>query len=101
MRVAVAGGWRSANSYSRAGRRLAETGGCAAYIGTIATVVVAPNQEPAMLHYAVVFFVIALISAVLGFGGLAAGAAGIAKVLFAIFIVMAIVTIVADLVRRR
>ncbi|QHE78251.1 DUF1328 domain-containing protein [Hydrogenophaga sp. PBL-H3] len=54
-----------------------------------------------MLHYAVVFFVIALISAVLGFGGLAAGAAGIGKLLFAIFIVMAIVTIVADLVRRR
>lgn len=67
----------------------------------IATAVVAPHLESVMLHYAVVFFVIALISAVLGFGGLAAGAAGIGKLLFAIFIVMAIVTIVADLVRRR
>jgi uncharacterized membrane protein YtjA (UPF0391 family) len=72
-----------------------------AYIGAIATVVVAANQEPFMLHYAVVFFVIALIAAVLGFGGLAAGAASIGKVLFVIFIVMALVTIVADLVRKR
>ncbi len=54
-----------------------------------------------MLRYAVVFFVIALVSAVLGFGGLAAGAASIGKLLFVIFIVMALVTIVADIVRRR
>ena len=32
-----------------------------------------------MLHYAVVFFIIAIIAGVLGFGGLTAGAAGIAK----------------------
>ena len=31
-----------------------------------------------MLYYAVVFFVIAIIAAILGFGGIAAGAAGIA-----------------------
>jgi len=35
-----------------------------------------------MLHYAVVFFVIALIAALFGFGGIAAGAAGIAQILF-------------------
>ena len=35
-----------------------------------------------MLHYAVVFFIIALIAAVFGFGGIAAGAVGIAKILF-------------------
>ena len=35
-----------------------------------------------MLHYAVVFFIIALIAALFGFGGIAAGAAGIAKILF-------------------
>lgn len=33
-----------------------------------------------MLQYAVVFFVIALIAALLGFGGIAAGAAEIAKI---------------------
>ena len=32
-----------------------------------------------MLHYAVVFFIIALIAALFGFGGIAAGAAGIAR----------------------
>ena len=31
-----------------------------------------------MLYYAVVFFIIALIAALFGFGGIAAGAAGIA-----------------------
>jgi uncharacterized membrane protein YtjA (UPF0391 family) len=46
----------------------------------------------AMLHYAVVFLVIALIAAVFGFGGIAAGAAGIAKILFVVFLIGAIVT---------
>jgi uncharacterized membrane protein YtjA (UPF0391 family) len=50
------------------------------------------NQESDMLHYAVVFFVIALIAALFGFGGIAAGAAGIAKILFVIFIILAIAT---------
>ena len=45
-----------------------------------------------MLHYAVVFLVIALIAAVFGFGGIAAGAAGIAKVLFVVFLIGAVVT---------
>jgi uncharacterized membrane protein YtjA (UPF0391 family) len=43
-----------------------------------------------MLHYAIVFLVIALIAAVFGFGGVAAGAAGIAKVLFVVFLIGAI-----------
>jgi uncharacterized membrane protein YtjA (UPF0391 family) len=45
-----------------------------------------------MLHYAVVFLVIALIAAVFGFGGIAAGAAGIAKILFVVFLIGAVVT---------
>ena len=45
-----------------------------------------------MLHYAVVFFVIALIAAVFGFGGIAASAVGIAKVLFFVFLVLALVS---------
>jgi uncharacterized membrane protein YtjA (UPF0391 family) len=51
-----------------------------------------PFQEFAMLHYAVVFFVIALVAALFGFGGIAAGAAGIAKILFVVFIVLAVAT---------
>jgi uncharacterized membrane protein YtjA (UPF0391 family) len=45
-----------------------------------------------MLHYAAVFFVIALVAAVFGFGGLAAGAAGIAKVLFFVALALAVIT---------
>jgi uncharacterized membrane protein YtjA (UPF0391 family) len=51
-----------------------------------------PQERIAMLHYAVVFLVIALIAAVFGFGGIAAGAAGIAKILFVVFLIGAIVT---------
>jgi uncharacterized membrane protein YtjA (UPF0391 family) len=53
-----------------------------------------------MLHYAVVFFVIALIAAVFGFGGIAAGAVGIAKVLFFVFIVLAALSFIVNLMRR-
>ena len=42
-----------------------------------------------MLHYAVVFLVIALIAALFGFGGIAAGAVGIAKHLYFVFIITA------------
>ena len=42
-----------------------------------------------MLHWAAVFFVIAIIAAVFGFGGIAASAAGIAKILFIVFLVLA------------
>ena len=53
-----------------------------------------------MLHYALVFFVVALIAAVFGFGGIAAGAAEIAKVLFFIFLVLFAISLVAGLFRR-
>jgi uncharacterized membrane protein YtjA (UPF0391 family) len=53
-----------------------------------------------MLHYAVVFFVIAIIAAVLGFGGIAAGAAGIAKILFFVFLIVAIGAFLMSLFRR-
>ncbi len=53
-----------------------------------------------MLHYAAVFFVIALIAAVFGFGGIAAGAASIAKVLFFIFLVGFLVSLVLGLIKR-
>jgi len=57
-------------------------------------------KECAMLHYAVVFFVIALIAALFGFGGIAAGAAGIAKILFFVFVIMAVVTFIVSLLKR-
>ena len=53
-----------------------------------------------MLHYAVVFLVVALIAAVFGFGGIAASAVGIAKVLFVVFLIMAVVTFLLGLFRK-
>jgi uncharacterized membrane protein YtjA (UPF0391 family) len=53
-----------------------------------------------MLYYALVFFVVALVAAVFGFGGIAAGAVEIAKILFFIFLVVALVTFVMSLVRK-
>ncbi len=53
-----------------------------------------------MLHYAIVFFVIAVIAAIFGFGGIAAGAIGIAKILFYIFLALFLVSLVFGLVRR-
>jgi uncharacterized membrane protein YtjA (UPF0391 family) len=44
--------------------------------------------RPVMLHYAVVFLVVALIAALLGFTGLAGAAAGIAKILFFVFLIL-------------
>ena len=46
------------------------------------------GKEATMLHYSVVFLVIALIAAVFGFGGVATAAAGIAKLLFFVFLVL-------------
>ncbi len=53
-----------------------------------------------MLHYAVVFFVIALIAAVFGFGGIAASAVGIGKILFIVFLILAIASFIYGLVRK-
>lgn len=47
-----------------------------------------------MLGWTVGFLVIALVAAVLGFGGIAAGAASIAKVLFFAFLVLAAVSFI-------
>jgi uncharacterized membrane protein YtjA (UPF0391 family) len=41
-----------------------------------------------MLHWSLMFLVLALIAAILGFGGLAGAAVGIAKVLFFVFLVV-------------
>ncbi len=48
-----------------------------------------------MLHYALVFLVVALIAAVLGFGVIAGTAALIAKICFVVFLIFAIVSFVS------
>ena len=51
-----------------------------------------------MLRWSLGFFVVALIAAVFGFGGIATGAADIAKVLFFVFLVVFFVSVVMGLV---
>ena len=53
-----------------------------------------------MLRAALAFFIVAIIAAVFGFGGIASSAAGIAQVLFWAFVVLAVVALFAGLVRR-
>ena len=53
-----------------------------------------------MLYWSAIFFVIALLAAAFGFGGLADGAADIGKVLFFLFIVLFIVSILVSLFSR-
>ena len=53
-----------------------------------------------MLRWALGFFIVALVAAVLGFGGIALAAAGIAKMLFYLFLFLFLVTLVGHLLRR-
>ena len=54
-----------------------------------------------MLRWALAFFIIAIIAAVFGFSGIAAGASEIARVCFFFFVVVFLVTLVYGLVTGR
>ena len=55
-----------------------------------------------MLRWAAIFFVIAIIAAIFGFGGIAEGAESIAKVLFFIFIIcLALVLVLGATIFKR
>lgn len=53
-----------------------------------------------MLQLAFACLVIALIAAVLGFGGIAGSFVGVAKILFVVFLILAIVSFVFNGARR-
>ena len=53
-----------------------------------------------MLYYAIVFFVIALVAALLGFGGVAVAFASIAKILFVVFLVLFLASLIMHVGRR-
>ena len=59
------------------------------------------GKETTMLGWAIAFFVVALIAAVFGFGGIASASAGIAQILFFIFLVLFIATLIMNVVRSR
>jgi len=53
-----------------------------------------------MLNWALTFFIVALVAAVLGFTGVAVAAAGVAKILFVVFLVLFLVSLIAHTTRR-
>jgi uncharacterized membrane protein YtjA (UPF0391 family) len=59
------------------------------------------KKEIIMLGWALTFLVIALIAAVLGFGGIAGASAGIAQILFFVFLALFVISLIARAVRGR
>ncbi len=53
-----------------------------------------------MLYWTILFFIVAIVAAVFGFGGIASASAGIAQVLFFIFVVLFVISLVMRFVRR-
>jgi uncharacterized membrane protein YtjA (UPF0391 family) len=53
-----------------------------------------------MLSWALIFFVVAILAAVFGFGGIASASAGIAQILFFIFLVLFVVSLIMGMARR-
>ena len=58
------------------------------------------GREVIMLKWAAIFFVIALVAAVFGFGGIAAGAVEIARILFFVFLIVFLVTLIMGMMRK-
>ncbi len=53
-----------------------------------------------MLYWTIVFLVLGLVAALLGFGGLAGTFTSIAQILFVVFLVLFVVSLIAGAVRR-
>ncbi|QBR71153.1 DUF1328 domain-containing protein [Beijerinckiaceae bacterium] len=53
-----------------------------------------------LLYYAIVFLVVAVVAALLGFGGVAGTAMEGAKILFWVAIILFVISLVASLIRR-
>ncbi len=53
-----------------------------------------------MLNWAILFLIVALVAAVLGFGGIAGTAIGIAKIIFVVAIVLFLISAVMHVMRR-
>lgn len=54
-----------------------------------------------MLRWALVFLVVAIIAALLGFGGIASASAGIAKTLFFVFLIVFVIMLALGLIGGR
>ena len=58
------------------------------------------TEDSTMLRWALIFFVVALLAAVLGFTGIAIAAAGVAKILFYIFVILFVLSLLGHVARR-
>ena len=58
------------------------------------------TEDSTMLRWALIFFVVALLAAVLGFTGIAIAAAGVAKILFYIFVILFVSSLLGHVARR-
>jgi uncharacterized membrane protein YtjA (UPF0391 family) len=54
----------------------------------------------AMLYYALIFLVIALVAGALGFTGIAGASAGIAQIIFFVFLALLVISLLAAAFRR-
>lgn len=54
-----------------------------------------------LLHYAIIFLIVAIIAAAVGFGGAAGVAMDGARILFWVFVILLVLSLVGGLVRRR
>ncbi len=54
-----------------------------------------------LLKWALIFFLISIVAAIFGFGGISAAAADVARILFFIFVVIFVVLLVLGLVLAR
>src|SRR4051812_37302521 len=72
-------------------------------VNKINAVFEAPKAEAAkkghMLHYSLLFLVVALVAGLLGFWGIAGAAAGVAKILFFVFLAIFLISLLFG--RRR
>lgn len=57
--------------------------------------------EIIVLRWAIIFFVIALVAAVFGFGGIAGASADIAQILFFGFLIFAVIALIMNVVGKR
>ncbi len=54
-----------------------------------------------MLKWALIFFIVAIVAAAFGFGGIAAVAVDLARILFVVFLVLFCAAIIMHLIRGR
>jgi len=59
------------------------------------------RQEQDMLGWALTFFILAIVAAAFGFGGIAGASAAIAQVLFVIFLVLTVIAFIVRAIQGR